>query len=73
MSLNLASFTLGILNTMLDYTPAAFAETGEVESIKTAIATHGIDKLGKAERYLFELSKADHPSSRLTSLDSSCG
>lgn len=60
VTLNLTSFSLGILTTMLDYTPAAFAETGEVESIKTAVATHGIDKLGKAERYLFELSKVPY-------------
>lgn len=44
---------------MLDFTPAAFTEGGEVESIKTAVNSHGLDKLGKAERYLYELSKVN--------------
>jgi hypothetical protein len=62
VTLRLASFSLGILSTMLEFTPLAFADTGEVEAIRTAANTHGIEKLGKAERYLLELSKVSLPS-----------
>ena len=57
VTLRLASFSLGILSTMLEFTPASFADTGEVEAVRVAAKTHGIEKLGKAERYLLELSK----------------
>mmetsp|Transcript_4831 Transcript_4831/g.7348 ORF Transcript_4831/g.7348 Transcript_4831/m.7348 type:complete len:1311 (+) Transcript_4831:91-4023(+) len=57
VNLDTGSFTLPIVMTMLDFTPATFADTGEVAAIKTAVETHGIDKLGKAERYLHEIAK----------------
>ncbi len=59
VTLHLASFTFAIVTTMLDYTPGTF-EGGEVEAVKTAANTHGIDKLGRAEKYLFELSKVHY-------------
>lgn len=43
--------------TMLDFTPAAFAETGEVAAIKAVVDAQGTENLGKAEKYLHELAK----------------
>ncbi len=42
---------------MLEFAPSTFAEGGELESIRQAVKEHGLEKLGKAERYLFELSQ----------------
>jgi hypothetical protein len=57
VSLQSSSFTLSTVNTMLDYTPASFADTGEIEGVRAVVAKDGIDKLGKAEAYLYELAK----------------
>ncbi|CAE7555784.1 unnamed protein product, partial [Symbiodinium microadriaticum] len=57
VTLEVESFTLPSVMTMLDFTPASFADTGEVEAIKAVINSQGMDKLGKAERYLHELAK----------------
>ena len=57
VSLQSASFTLSTVNTMLEYTPASFADTGEMRRIEETVAKDGIEKLGKAEAYLYELSK----------------
>jgi hypothetical protein len=57
VSLQSASFTLSTVNTMLEYTPASFADSGEVEGIRAVVARDGVGKLGKAEAYLHELAK----------------
>ena len=71
MTLQVESFTLPSVMTMLDFTPASFAETGEVEAIKAVVSTQGTEKLGKAERYLHELAKVStpkHPDGRIATL-----
>lgn len=39
---------------------ASFADSGEVEGIRAVVARDGLEKLGKAEAYLFELAKVVH-------------
>lgn len=36
---------------------ASFADSGEVEGIRAVVARDGVEKLGKAEAYLYELAK----------------
>lgn len=56
VSLQHSSFTLSTVSTMLEYTPASM-EGGEVGRVTAVVEREGVEKLGKAEAYLYEMSK----------------
>jgi hypothetical protein len=56
--LRVEAFTLPTIHSMIEFAPSSFADGGEIALItKTAREQGGGDRLGKAERYLLEMSQ----------------
>jgi hypothetical protein len=42
---------------MIEFAPSTFNEGGEINLITAAVKEKGIEKLGRAERYLYEMAQ----------------